>query len=146
MKKSRYTVLNLAAMLPLTRCIGLVVALALSACASLAPDITIGGTVNIERINSHNARVALVRARAMDHKLRISGSLMKQYSGRGAIPGFLQIEVLGDDGILLGQTTSHYIQHGAKSRRAYFAEIVTVRPADVRTIRVIHQGPGLENC
>jgi hypothetical protein len=120
--------------------------LALSACASLPPDITTEGTVNIERINSHNARVALVRARTIDHELRISGFLVKQYSGRGAIPGSLHIEILRDDGALLGQSTSRYSQHGAKSRRAYFSENVTVRPGDVRTIRIIHQGSGREKC
>lgn len=102
--------------------------------------------MNIERTNSRNARVALVRARAMDHKLRISGALVKRYSGRGAIPGSLHIEILGDEGDLLGQSTSRYSQHGAKSRRAYFSEIVTVRPGDVRTIRIIHQGSERENC
>ena len=146
MKKFRYNVLNLPATPPLSRCIGSVMVLALSACASLPPDIATEGTVNIERINSHNARVALVRARTIDHKLRISGFLVKQYSGRGAIPGSLHIDVLGDDGALLGQSTSHYSQQGAKSRRAYFSEIVTVRPGDVRTIRIIHQGSGRGNC
>ena len=146
MKKFRYNVLNLAATLPLSRGIGLVMVLVLSACANLRPDIATDGTVNIERINSPNARVALVRARVIDHELRVSGSLVKRYSGRGAIPGYLHIEILGNDGALLGRSTSRYSQHGAKSRRAYFSEIVTVQPGDVRTIRIIHQGPGHENC
>jgi hypothetical protein len=69
--------------------------LAVSACANLAPDMLTDDTVAIERVDSRSARITLVRARAIDHELKVSGYIVKQYHGRRPIPGHLHIEIKG---------------------------------------------------
>lgn len=120
----------------------LVTALALAGCATYPPDLASNDRVRIATRDSRNAWVDGVQVRIIDRALTVSGHLRKRYQARGPIPGRLFIEAVGEDGAVLERVAGSYHRRSAKSRRSYFSEILTIRPDQVREVRVIHQGLG----
>lgn len=73
-----------------------------------------------------------------DGTLHVSGRLEKRDAGRSPIRGRLSIEVLGDDGRVLAQGSSPYYRLSPKTGLSTYAREFAVRPADVRSVRVVH--------
>jgi len=113
-------------------------ALWLTSCASLPPDLVAANTVNIERLDSPKARIGSLYVHDDNGRLQIRGRLKKRHVGRSPIPGHLHIEVFAKDGAVLAEGVVRYYQRSAKSGVSYFSWKSGVRPEDVRTVRVIH--------
>lgn len=117
---------------------GLLLALWLTGCASLPPNLVATDAVNIERVDSSRARIGSLYAGEINGQLIIRGRLKKRHAGRSPIPGHVRIEVLAKDGAVLEEGVVGYYRHSAKSGVSYFSQDFGVRPEDVRTVRVIH--------
>lgn len=112
--------------------------LALTGCASLPTDLVTTTAVDVERVNSTSARIRSVFVGDNDGILLVRGRLEKPYFGRGLIPGHLHIEVLGKDGLMLGQEITRYYRRSGKSCTSRFSRKFSVHPEDVRTVRIVH--------
>ncbi len=113
--------------------------LLLSACTGLTPDLVVTGELKVERVDSHSVRIGLVQAQAIDKELYISGHLDETFSGRGRIPGHIDIEILGEDGRILSQTTTRAVESSPKASEAHFSATLTLPSrSDMQSIRVIH--------
>ena len=110
----------------------------LGGCASMAPDLVSTGAVRVERVDSDEARLGRVYVREDDGTLHVSGRLEKRDAGRSPIRGRPSIEVLGDDGRVLAQRVSAYYRLSPKMELSTYSREFAVRPADVRTVRVVH--------
>ncbi len=115
---------------------GTLLILALSGCASLPAALV--DTVNVERLDSPRANIRSVYVGDNHGLLLVRGRLEKRRAGRSPIPGHLHIEVLGKDGLMLGQEMTRYYQRSRKSGISGFAREFSVPPGDVRTVRIIH--------
>ena len=124
----------------------LALALSLSACASLPPDLAAQGSVDVERQGSRNAEIATVRVHLAKGGLHVDGYLRKRFIARGQIPGHLHIQALSSNGTVLVDEISGYHRPRAKSRRSNFSQLLELNPGDVRTIRVVHHGLGDNNA
>lgn len=116
----------------------LLLALALTGCASLPTDLVAADTVNVERLDSPKARIGSVFVGDKDGLLLVRGRLEKRHFGRSPIPGHLHIEVLGKDGLMLGQEITRYYRRSGKSSTSRFSREFSVHPEDVRTVRIVH--------
>jgi len=123
---------------------GLLLALLLTSCASLPPNLAVTNAVNIERVDSSRARIGSLYASDSNGQLKIRGRLKKRHAGRSPTPGHLYIEVLAKDGAVLEEGVVRYYRHNAKSSFSYFSQKFNVRPEIVRTVRVIHQAQDKE--
>jgi hypothetical protein len=117
---------------------GTLLALALTGCANLPTNLVAAGTVNVERLDSSNARIRSVFGGDKDGLLLVRGHLEKRYFGRGRIPGHLHIEVLGEGGSMLGEQVTRYYRQSGRSSISRFSRKFSVHPGEVRTVRVIH--------
>ena len=117
---------------------GTVLVLALSGCANLPTDLVAADTLNVERLDSPGARIGSLFVGDKNGALLVRGRLEKRHAGRGPIPGHLHIEVLGEDGAILGQEITRYYRQGGKSGTSRFSREFALSPGDVRIVRVIH--------
>ncbi|HOP17090.1 MAG: hypothetical protein H6961_06455 [Chromatiaceae bacterium] len=120
----------------------LALALSLSACASLSPDLAAQGSVDVERQGSRDAEIATVRVHPVEGGLHVDGYLRRRFVARGQIPGHLHIQALSSNGTVLVDEISRYHRPRAKSPRSNFSQLLELNPEDVRTIRVVHHGLG----
>ena len=116
--------------------------LAAIGCSSLSPNLASDGKIGIDRVDSKNAVIGQVQLGAVTEGVRVSGSLRKTFQRHGRIPGHLHIELLAADGTVLESTIVRYHRRFAKSRRAFFAHTLAVRPDSVNTVRLVHHGLG----
>ena len=119
---------------------GLAVAAVITGCASVPDSQSANGKLTVERVDSRDARIAHVYVRHDGSELRITGDIRKTFQRRGRIPGHLHIEVIGENGMLLAQTTSRYHRRSVKSRQSHFSETIPVQTDKVTKVRVIHHG------
>jgi hypothetical protein len=119
---------------------GLVVAAVITGCASVPDSQSANGKLTVERVDSRDARIAHVYVQPDGSELRITGDIRKTFQRRGRIPGHLHIEVIGENGMLLAQTTSRYHRRSVKSRQSHFSETIPVQQGKVTKVRVIHHG------
>ena len=118
----------------------LILATLLSGCTSLPENLAANESMEMEFIDSKNARVESVQVRAIESGLKINGTLRKKYHGRGIIPGHLHIKVIGHNGEILSQTTSRYHRCNVKERRSSFSVILPVQKGEAARIEIIHHG------
>jgi hypothetical protein len=113
-------------------------AVAMTGCASLGLDPDISDAVRIERIDSPQARIASVRVRDHGGQLAVSGRLQKRHRGRSPIAGHLHIEVIGQEGTVLGQAVTSYRRLSPKLGISEFTRLLPVTPEQVRSVRIVH--------
>ena len=111
-------------------------------CSSLPTNLAADGTIKVERQDSPQAHIGLVRVGAVTEGLWISGTLDKTLMRRGWIPGHLHVETLTADGSVLSRDVARYHRHRAKSGRAHFSITLTVQPETVRSMKVVHHALG----
>lgn len=68
--------------------------LLLTGCNSIAENLVANGGIEVERVDSRDAKIESVRVRAVESGMKINGILRKKYHGRGAIPGYLHIKAI----------------------------------------------------
>lgn len=117
-----------------------------SGCASLSGNLAASETLEVERVDSRDARIAHVYVQPSDSGMRINGYLRKSFLRRGHIPGHLHIKVIGNNGETLAQTTNRYHRRRAKSQRSFFSAIVPVQVSDAAKIQVTHHGLSDKSC
>lgn len=117
---------------------GALLALALTSCANFSTDLSASDAVNVERLDSPDARIGTVFVGDNDGLLLVRGRLEKRHFGRSPIPGHLHIEVIGKDGSMLAEQVTRYYRQSGKSSVSRFSKELAVQPGNVRTVRVIH--------
>ena len=97
---------------------GLVVALLITGCASVPDSQSANGKLTVERVDSRDARIAHVCTRwiRIENHWRHPQDISKTRTH--SRPS--HIEVIGENGMLLAQTTSRYHRRSVKSRQSHF--------------------------
>lgn len=96
--------------------------------------------VTIERIHSATANITRARLDSSDSTVVLRGELRRLMPGRGPIPGFLRIELIGSDGTVFKKARIGYMRKGAKSRNGRFNLTLPSELSALKAIRVIHHG------
>lgn len=115
----------------------LIIAL-VSGCATVGKDLVRDNTVKIEKVSSRWAKVQFVRVVQEGDTVALRGEVRRWPTGRGPIPGHIDLEVIGPDGGVLEQATLNYQRRSVKSRYAGFHGTLDTIPPTGSTIRVIH--------
>jgi len=83
--------------------------------------------------------VTNINVRQTGSELSISGAIKKRHStGRGIIPGHIDIEVVDPNGDTYNKTNLPYHRKNTKSKKSYFHFKLDVVLASNTTVRVIH--------
>ena len=122
------------------RLLSLILATLLSGCASLPENLAANGSIEVEFVDSRDARIESVQVRVVESGLKINGTLRKKYRGRGVIPSHLHIKAFDRNGEILTQTTSGYHRRNVKEQRSSFSVTLPVQKGEAARIEVIHRG------
>ena len=123
----------------------LVVAVGLPGCATLDEGADYSNAVDIDRVDSRQARIGRVRVRRFVEGLKVSGELSRRRKGFSRIPGHLHIIASDKNGVSITEKRAAFRRHQAKSRQAYFSETLAVQSSEVATIEVIHHAKPDQN-
>jgi hypothetical protein len=96
------------------------------------------GTVNVEYSSSPYLHFSSVGIYGNEVGVIIVGELHKRGHGRGAMPGHIEIEILGPDGTLLATRSIHYHRGSTKSRRSQFSIEIPIDLPINSTVRIMH--------
>ena len=120
-----------------TMLLNIVMVAALAGCAT-GNELVRNGTLNVEPIASHRARVSSLYVRQEAEGICVRGKVSKRYSGRGRIPGHVHLSVIGPEGDVLSDTRISYKGRGGKARSANFYARIPTEPPVGSTLRVTH--------
>lgn len=118
--------------------LSLLTAVLLAGCAGAGKDLVRDNTVKIEKVSSRWAKVQFVRVVKEGDTVALRGQVRRWPTGRGPIPGHIDLEVIGPEGGVLEQATLNYHRSSVKSRYAEFHGTLDTIPPTGSTIRVIH--------
>ena len=117
----------------------------LSGCASTGKDLVRDNTVKLEKIASQRAAWRLVRVVQDGDNIELRGEVTRRPVGRGPIPGHIDLEVIGPDGITREKAVIDYHRRSVKSRYAKFhTRLGAVPPGS--TVRVTHDTRAVFSC
>jgi hypothetical protein len=123
----------------------LVTFILLAGCASTGKDLVRDNTVEIEKVPSQWAALRFVTVVQDGDKIELRGEVTRRPTGRGPIPGHIDLEVIGPDGIALETSTIDYHRGSVKSRYAIFHTTLKTAPPG-STIRVTHDNRAVFSC
>lgn len=127
------------------RRLAILVALFITGCATTGKDLVRDNTVQIEKVSSRWATVRSVNVVQEDGEVRMRGEVVRRPVGRGPIPGHIDLEVIGPDGITLEERMIDYHRGSVKSRYAKFHTVLKAAPPG-STIRVMHDTRAVFSC
>ncbi len=107
-------------------------------CAMTGRDLVRDNTVQIEKVSSGWATVRFVSVIQEDDEIELRGEVTRRLVGRGPIPGHIDFEVIGPDGIALEKAVIDYHRRSVKSRYSKFHTTLSAAPPVGSTIRVTH--------
>lgn len=126
-KKMKVVVLSVMTMITVVGC-------------STTPKYTALKDVNVERVNSMDAKILRAALYTTDDKnIVLRGELKRQFFVRGAqIPGNLRIEIFNLKGEVHKQIEFNYGRKGNNLSKLSFSVPIPVEPALISKVRVIH--------
>ena len=107
------------------------------------PSAALGGNSGfvLDSHDSHYGRLSHVSAQRANGELVVSGEVRKASRGRGHIPGWVSIELIGNDGRVIAAVTSHYKRRSPRATSAWFRAGVAHPDGEVDSVRVSHHPP-----
>jgi hypothetical protein len=108
------------------------------ACVTMDRDLVRNGTVKIEKVSSAWGTVGFVSVTQEAEEVWLRGQVRRRPSGRGPIPGHIDLEVIDPEGNVLEKLGIDYDRPSPKSRYANFHAVLTATPPPGSTIRVTH--------
>ena len=109
----------------------------IAGCATKGKDLVGSKTVKIEKVSSVWGTLGFVTVIQDGDAVTLRGEV-KRPSGRGPIPGHIDLEVIAPQGDLLEKCMIDYDRPSPKSRNANFNAVLRVTPPPGSTIRVEH--------
>jgi hypothetical protein len=106
-------------------------------CATQGKDLVGTDTVKIHKVSSAWGTIGFVRVIQDGEEVTLRGAVKRRPSGRGFIPGHIELEVNNPEGDVLEQCVIDYYP-GPKSTYANFHAVLNATPPPGSTIRVIH--------
>jgi len=125
--------LNTRAMIAIVTTFGILVG-----CVTTGSNLVHNGTVKIEKVSSAWGTIGFVNVIQEGEEVRLRGQVRRRPSGRGPIPGHIDLEVIGPEGNVLEKLVIDYDRPSPKSRYANFHAVLTATPPPGSTIRVTH--------
>jgi hypothetical protein len=108
-------------------------------CATQGVNLGDAGKVKIERIPSKFAYFSNLNIYLTETGVTISGELKKRIPTKGyPIPGYVEIEILSPDNLLVTTVNTNYKRKRRKSLTSIFIVYIPELIPDGSTIRVIH--------
>ena len=110
----------------------------LAGCATTGKDLVSSNTVKIEKVSSAWGTIGFVTVRQKEEEVTIRGKVNRRPSGRGPIPGHIDLEIIDPEGVILEESVIDYDRPSPKSRHADFNAVLNAAPPQGSTIRLIH--------
>ena len=107
-------------------------------CAMTGKDLIHDNTVKIEKVSSKRGAVTFVSVIQEGDEVVLRGEVRRRPTGRGSIPGHIDVEVIDSSGANMEQMSTGYRRSGTKSRYAKFHSRLAAVPPSGSLIRVIH--------
>lgn len=115
-------------------------------CAMTGKDLARDNTVKVEKIPSQWAALRVVNVVYDGDNVELRGEVTRRPIGRGPIPGHIDLEVIGPDGVILEESIIEYHRRNRNSRYAKFhTTLITALPPG-SVIRVTHDTRTVFSC
>jgi hypothetical protein len=114
----------------------------LSACSTNAIK---QNEMTIELVNSSDAIITRSDIQTKNAVMLLKGQVKRSFPGRYPVPGYLQIELVGDDGRVLKSTNITHKRKSIKARYAEFSVPLPDKMEKVNFIRITHRKPVLQS-
>ena len=107
------------------------------------PSVALGdnGGFVLDTHDSHYGRLSHVSAQRANGGLVVSGEVRKASRGRGHVPGWVSIELIGSDGRVIAAVTGHYKRRSTRATSAWFRADLAHPEGEVDSVRVSHHPP-----
>jgi len=115
-------------------------------CATTGKDLVRENTVKLEKISSQWAALRAVNVVQDGDKIELRGEVTRRPIGRGPIPGHIDYEVIGPDGVTLEESMIDYHRRSGKSRYAKFHATLKTALPQGSIIRVVHDTRAVFSC
>ena len=113
--------------------------LAIAGCATnQEKDLSSANIIAIERVDSKKASIGVVNITNAENVFKIQGEIRRRAKLRGAIPGHMDIELIGGDGKII---TKLFTNYSRGSYKAKFNLTLTDPPKEDYFVRVTHHYP-----
>ncbi len=107
-------------------------------CAADLP-LQANDSMRIERVASSRFEVALVQVRPYDGFITVHGTVKRKIPRRGAIPGSVDISLIGSDGTILAATDTHPMRRNRQAQSAHFNARLMIDPPPGSHLRIAHR-------
>lgn len=115
------------------------IALAMTGCATNQEKYFLSSNnITVERVDSNKARVQMVNVTEANEGIEISGMIRQRSITHAAIPGHMDIELIGDRGQAISKSKTKYIRKNHKAKTARFKLKLDDVPKENYIVRVTH--------
>jgi len=115
-------------------------------CASTGNDLVPENILKIEKVPSRWAALRAVSVVQDGDEITLRGKVTRRSTGRGPIPGHIDLEVIGPDERVVEKSVVDYHRRSVKSRYATFHATLNAAPPPGSTLRIIHDTRSLFSC
>jgi len=111
--------------------------LLLAGCTTTPTSIN-KANVKLESVDSRSARIVHTYLQVAGDTMILHGRLVRRLPARGAIPGYLHVELMGPDRKVMKEADVGYRRNNIRSRYAYFSLRLPDALALGSTVRITH--------